>query len=819
MKWYLPFLFFLLFNGGLLAQISGFVTDDSGKALAYATVQVKGTSTGANTNDLGYFSLDYDEYPVTLIVQFIGYATTTVTLDSRPSDEIKVILLQQAVTLPEAVVDGNGEDPAYAIMRKAIAKRKEHLDWIRDFSCESYVKARYQLDNAPEKIMGQEIGDLEGRLDSTGSGILYLSESISDFYYRYPDDQHEVMKSSVVSGDDQAFSFNRSGVRDALYYNNSIEFGRPMISPVADNAMSYYRYRLEGAFYDQGFLINKIAVLPKNETQAIFSGHIYIVEDIWNIHSLSLITTGEASHITPVDTLWMDQRYVPLPSGEWVMFQQQMRFTFRVLGFNGSGEEIGVHTNYSLSPSYPESMNTNQAVLVLDTSNIYNPEFWDNNRPIPLLEKESTNYVEQDSMMRVRRSPEYRDSMDRKNNKVKPWILLTGYEYENSKNHKSFGFESPLSTVKFNPIQGFNVDFAMEYWKSQRDNISPYTRIKPTINYGFSDQKLRGGIQFTRVFNRHNNLYLFAEADRSLQQYDRSNPISNFLNGIHALLSHEHLARYYQRTGGRLGVGWHTNTGLFTRHQIAYYKRESVFNETDYSLLDTDESYLENIPLIGSILDGGDANIPTHDILQLSGRFEWTFGQEIVKYPRFTFRRRSDLPTVRLDYRAGIPTLGGDLEFVALRLQLTDRFNLGLFGRSFYKLQGGHIFGDDLTTADYFHFSGNELWIASGSVKREFQALPYYFYSTADQFAAAHYDHEFRGYIMERIPLFKKLGWTSFVGASVLKVPELDPYVEFRFGLDRLGYGLFRFFNAAAVLNKGEAADWNWHFRLGVTID
>ena len=133
--------------------------------------------------------------------------------------------------------------------------------------------------NAPEKILGQEVGDLGGGLDSTRSGVIYLSETISKLDFKSPDKLKEKIIASKVSGDDNGFSFNNASDVDYNFYNNTIEIGNQLVSPVSEFAFNYYRYNLEGVFYDdRGNLINKIRVTPKRENDRVFSGLVYIIE-------------------------------------------------------------------------------------------------------------------------------------------------------------------------------------------------------------------------------------------------------------------------------------------------------------------------------------------------------------------------------------------------------------------------------------------------------------------------------------------------------------------------------------------------------------
>jgi len=114
--------------------------------------------------------------------------------------------------------------------------------------------------DAPEKILGQEIGDLGGGLDSTRTGIIYLSETISEIAYQRPNNFSEKITASKVSGNDNGFSFNSAIDANFSFYENTIALNAQIVSPIANNAYAYYRYKLVGTFFENGKLINKIEV-------------------------------------------------------------------------------------------------------------------------------------------------------------------------------------------------------------------------------------------------------------------------------------------------------------------------------------------------------------------------------------------------------------------------------------------------------------------------------------------------------------------------------------------------------------------------------
>ena len=77
--------------------------------------------------------------------------------------------------------------------------------------------------------------------------------------------------------------------------------------------------------------------------------------------------------------------------------------------------------------------------------------------------------------------------------------------------------------------------------------------------------------------------------------------------------------------------------------------------------------------------------------------------------------------------------------------------------------------------------------------------MPYYTTSTNNSYFEMHAEHNFEGYIMNKIPLLNKLNSTLIVGFHNLSVPDRKPYQEFSIGLDRLGFGKFKLFRVDYV--------------------
>jgi len=117
--------------------------------------------------------------------------------------------------------------------------------------------------------------------------------------------------SSKVSG--QTGGYGLTAPEFLSFYENNIRVGdglnpRGFISPIAENALSYYKYKWEGSYTEDGREINHIKVIPRRKFEPLFSGYIDIAEDEWRIHSVKLELTKN-SQMEILDTLRVEQLY------------------------------------------------------------------------------------------------------------------------------------------------------------------------------------------------------------------------------------------------------------------------------------------------------------------------------------------------------------------------------------------------------------------------------------------------------------------------------------------------------------------------------
>jgi hypothetical protein len=206
---------FLILSAKAMAQsftLSGTITDGSGNPVPFATILVKNTSKGSSANSDGQYTLSLVAGTYDIVFKAIGYKQDIRKIEFKSNTEINIKLLPESYQLQNVVVKAGGEDPAYAIIRKAIRKRKSYLTEVKSYTADTYIKGLQKLLAAPKKFMGRDIDAIARQmgLDSNRQGIIYLSESESKLSFTQPNQYHEEMISSKVSGSNRACCLKRA---------------------------------------------------------------------------------------------------------------------------------------------------------------------------------------------------------------------------------------------------------------------------------------------------------------------------------------------------------------------------------------------------------------------------------------------------------------------------------------------------------------------------------------------------------------------------------------------------------------------------------
>ncbi len=792
----LLFVFLLLSTYLLQAQILGKVTDTKGQPLPYVNIYLQNSYIGTTTNEDGNYTLNISENAEYKVVfQFLGYKTLNKTINASSFPLILNVSLEEETTSLDEVVLNTSEDPAYRIIRKTIEQRKENLDKLSEYTADFYSRGLWKVKDVPKKIMGQEVGDFEGMLDSTRTGIIYLSETISEIAFQKPDKFTEKIIASKLSGNDNGFSFNSAQSANISFYENTVELNAALVSPIANNALSYYNYKLDGVFYEGPKLINKIKVIPKRPNDRIWQGYVYIVEDDWQLYGVELSTTGAAIQVPFVSYLTVKQNYKYDTSNDfWVKLSQTVDFGFGFLGMEGDGRFIAVYSNYDFKPEFTKKSFTNEVVSFKPEANKKDSLYWKGSRPVPLTNEELKDYIKKDSIQILRRSKPYLDSIDAKSNKPGILSILTGYTYKNSFEKWSMGYEGPLRSINFNTVQGWYSKAGLTFNKWYDDNQMNTLSAAIRADYGIAEDRLRFTADILRNFNWKDKLRFSLSGGSSVAQFNATEPISPLINTFATLFFERNYMKLYELNFGRIGYSQEVFNGLHLYATVAYENRKPLFNNTDYVTIPNDGvSYTSNNPLAPN--DFNNAAISEHNIVKSKLRARINFAQKYFSNPDMKFNLGDNkYPELILSVENGTAVTESYYDYTQFEASLNQSISLGNKGEFYYNLKGGTFAnGDGISFIDYKHFNGNQTRVGtSPNYTNVFNLMPYYAFSTNKSYFEGHMEHDFRGWILGKIPGINQLNLNLVAGAHFLSTEERKPYSEFSVGIDNLGFGKFR---------------------------
>lgn len=791
--------FSLLISVFTFSQIKGTVVDKNGNPIPYVSIYLENTYNGTTTNEQGKYELYVNSNASTYVVlyQYLGFKTHKEILQNINFPYTLDVTLEEEDMMLNEVVVQNGENPANDIIRKAIANKEKNTFKTDKFEADFYSRGIFRAKDIPEKFMGVEIGDLNGSLDSTRSGVIYLSETVSKIKFEKPDHLKEEIIASKVAGNDNGFSYNTAMSTDYDFYENYVDLSIKMVSPIANNAFNYYKYHLEGTFYDNNkHLINKIKLTPKRDKEPVFEGYIYIVEDSWAIYGVDVDVKGYRMQEPILETLNLKQNFsFNTDNSLWVKNIQTISFEAGIFGMNFNGKFTHVFTNYTFKDSFDKKTFGKEIVSFAENANKKDDAYWNSSRQVPLTEEEVSNYIKKDSIQTVRKSKEYLDSIDAKGNRFKVFDIFTGYTYKNSFKKWNFNYKglADITSLSFNTVQGWNLDsgFSFRKWNEE---TGKYTTISSTFNYGFAEDRLRVNGYIYHRFNNINDAYISISGGSTISQINKANPISNIVNSVSSLFFKDNYMKLYNKEFATIHAGEEVTNGIFVTAGLEYENRRPLFNNTDYTLFKNSDLYFSNDPL--QPYNNYSVPFEQHEILKASISTRIRFGQKYISRPNAKLNvQNDDFPVLQFYYSKAFSASKEQYkyDFLAARMDYNQTFgNKGDFG---LRIKAGKFFNaDDISFLDYKHFNGNQTHVnLNGDYLNSFNLLPYYTQSTNDSYVETHLQHDFKGFLMNKIPLLNKLQWNLIGTFHQINVPDRKPYQEFGIGFGNIGFGKFRF--------------------------
>jgi len=848
--------FFLLLQSASHAQgVRGRVIDQEGTPLSFTTIFIPETGSGTVTNINGTYEVKLSPGDYSLNFQYLGYASAQKKVKVADSwVPLDVVLTKQAYTLEAAEIDGGKEDPAYKIMRKAIAKSSFHRQQVEKYTCTVYLKGGGRLVDYPW-FMKKVIED-----EGIDTAATFVQESVTEVTYERPATYTENVISIRSSGDDQ----NSSPMN---YINGSFYEDKVggILSPLSRKAFGYYRFQYINTFTDGDYNINKIKVTPRVDDEEFLSGYLYIVEDLWSIHSVDFKVHPQGINIE------IEQNYAPIKPDVWLPISHHFEGNGKLFGFEFTFEYLATVSKYVVEIN--PDLDTEFEVLDIKTEQEEiaiaekkeNPKseteekllkgeevstkelrklmreyakeerkeqdepdvvferktkidtlaykqdslYWQEIRPIPLTQSEEKGYALQDSLAAEEAKKAEGDTLTgKKGFKVQDLVLGSNYDLGKS---NFLRIMNPLLSIRYNTVDGWNGEYSLQYYKRfknmNRLEITPLFRYAASRDKGFGT--LSTGYTYGQGLKQGK---VSLSGGSYYSQFNAQEAITPFVNTISSLFAHQNFMKVYDRDF--LEANWRQNisTKWKVTAAIDYSSRTETQNTTNQVWFPSDSrNYTSNRP---DNIELESTAFGQSDAFKIN--FSATWLPFAYAYKRNDFYYSVDKqPVFTLKYEKAIPGVGdATIDYDRLALEIKHSVVLGLLGTLNLRTEGGTFLTNDrMDFMDYAHFMGNQTIFTRFRQLNSYALAPYHLYSTNEEYLSTYVNIELRRFVFSQFPKLRLAGLTENINVNHLITPSVNNYTEVSYSLSNI-FRLFRIDVTGAFID-GKYEDFR--VQVGIT--
>lgn len=803
-------------------SLHGRITNQQKLPIAHVNIFVSELGKGATSNAEGFYQINLPEGEWQIMFRYMGYQSEVKTINIVSHTQLDIQLRPQVMMLPEVLVLASGEDPAYYIMRHAIARAPYYQQQVQTFDCQTYVKGSGHMTKIP--LLFRRKMKKEGvELNRT-----YSSESISQIHFEQPDKITQTVQAVRTSVLDESFSNLTMPLINLSLYDNwemqAEDYRASVLSPFHQSAFATYRFQLIGSFEDQGHMVNKIQITPKVEGKNKFSGTICIVDKTWNIHSADLKVS------VPFVDMRIKQIYTALGENTWLPTTQEFQVHGEMMGFAGVADYLATSTDYQLtmnphlahqnftlpadtlvaseeenlsnrtmrqkqreikkeiaqnSPS--PSLEVVDSYRLIETEAVNDSTYWNAIRPMPLTAVESESFAKRD-LAAVNYEPKAKkDSVERK-----------------SKPHLD------LKPFYFNAVDGYKPELSLKY--AYRDTLGKSFNARATVAAGVASENVYGGISGKIIWNGLTRTGVKLQAGRNSVDMKGESSCSELNNSVYTLFFENNAWRLYDKHFVELNYFSELENGLYIDFSWGISKRKAMENHCEFSFFDWG----------GRELAGNDLQLEGVSSQSLLDNTATSFSMRINYTPQQYYRIRkgvkyaegSRFPTFGLRYQKAEPRNSKpDSDYDFLGGSINHSVDVGVSDVLKYRVSGGVFVNRSmLYVHDFYYAASNKEYLQFGSSWEQFNAADYYQLFSRKQYAEAHVQLSSDKVLLKRLPLLRRTLLNEAVQLHYFNSESSGNYLEAGYGISNVMINL--------SVNYG-VSNWNagyWSVRLGVSL-
>lgn len=761
------------------AQVTGRVIDSKTReVIDYVNVYYDGKNVGEQTDENGRFVIKEDSTWHELTISSLGYQTQVYRLkDFGTNKNITIRLVPENQTLEGVTVSSKRgrysrkNNPAVELMRKVIAHKKSFDLRSKDFlTYTKYEKMTFSLNEVSDKVFDEGeykrfafLKDHVEKSSQTGKLTLPLTvdETLSEIYYRKdPKSEKQVIKGESNKGVTELVNTGEiltTTLKDIftdvdIYEEECRLLQFPFKSPIANSAISFYRYYLQDTLFIEQDKVVDVEFLPNNQQDFGFSGHLYILLDpdsTFQVRRVEL-TIPRRSDVNFVENMLISQDFTQLESGDRIASTNDMLVELQLSKWLGKFQVQRVTrlTNVSFE-EIPRSLfkHIKGNTLREPDASMQDDSFWNEYRQVKLTTSERKIDSFLDRLTHIKGFKYVLFGFK---------ALVENFVETGDSLHPNYVDIGPVNTIiSSNHYDGMRLRASAH----TTANLSPHLFADAYAAYGTKTHNVYWKGMLTYAFNKkaylprefpQHNLSIYWWDD-IISPFDKFVPTDkdNMFTAFHA----SKVDQYHHTRELHIDYTREFETGVKVNAQFTRTRNHPV-----------DALFYQRLDGVGTPV-----NNPSR---WLSGITTAEFKVGVTYEPNVTYintkQRRvkvnHDAPILSLSYTRGINGfLGGQYNYNVTEAGIYKRFWLGQFGKFDANIKVGAQW-NKVPFPLLIHPAANASYIIEDNTFYLISNLEF----LNDRYASLLAEWDLNGWLFNRIPLLKKLKWRECFGVNVL---------------------------------------------------
>ena len=782
LKKYIVLLLSVFVTMPMMAQkLTGVIVDDNdGEYIPYASAVYRGNHVMVSSNAEGQFSIDrHNGWKLTFSA--VGYQPLTVEISANTKSPMRIALKPERTQLQNVTVTGRRNrysrrnNPAVELMRRVIAAKKKTDLANHDF----YQYNKYQKltlafnDLSPQDVENGIFGKKQWALDQLElcpyNNKLILPVSVDEtvtrhIYRKDPKSEKSIVMGQNTSGLNDLFETGdilntvlKDVFTDVDLYDNQMRLLQyPFTSPIADNAISFYRYYIEDTTFVDRDKCYHLQFMPNNQQDFGFRGDLYVIADSTLHVRKCTLTIPKKSDVNFVDNLQIIQEYRQLDNGDWVLSTDDMFVEMSVAKF--LSKVIVIRTtrtqDYDFEEINKKLFKGKQKERHEANAQMRDDDFWNQYRSVQLTKGESSM-----------------DSFIKNIENIKGFkyiifglkALIENFVDTGTKEHPSKVDIGPVNTmITKNFIDGLRTRVSAQ----TTANLNPHWFANGYYAHGWDSKKDYYKAELIYSFNKKD--YLPREFPKRTitftSTYDVTSPSDKF---VHTDKDNVFTAFKWAKVDKMM---------FYNRQQLAFEWEEEFGFKTTISMKAEENVACGGLAFVpmnqwGVVNTGVTANDPLslHNgkirTTELMAMVRFAPGETFINTKQRRLTINLDAPVFTLGHTFGLKgVLGGDYAYNFTEATMYKRFWLPHnWGKIDCYVKGG-VQWNKVPFPLLIMPAANLSYIVEDETFNLINNMEF----LNDRYVSADMSWDMNGKVFNRIPLLKKLKWREYFGVKML---------------------------------------------------